>query len=240
MPSGVRDRAAAERLEPDAATRVVLLGRQGAGKGTQAERLAQHFGVARISTGDMFRAGAREPGKWGDDLCRSIEAGELIPDDVVVAMVAERLAQPDVVDRGFVIEGFPRTAAQAEALDRLLRPSTVEVAVELVVPTQQVLSRLAGRRVCSVCGANYSVALPPRRDWTCDVCGGPVVERPDDRAAAISRRLALYEEQTAPLVDWYRATGRLVTVDGTGVVDDVTKRLLAAVEERRDTTSPER
>lgn len=211
----------------------MLLGRQGAGKGTQAERLGQHFAIPRISTGDMFRAGADTATDRGRDLCRSMAAGELVPDELVVAMVGERLAEIDAAHRGFVIEGFPRTTAQAEALDSMLRPMAIDVAIELVVPVELVRARLAARRVCVECGTNYSVARPPVADWTCDVCGGRVVERHDDNAAAISRRLALYEEQTAPLVAWYRSSDRLVTVDGTGELDEVTKRLLAAVEERR-------
>ncbi|MGH3850939.1 MAG: adenylate kinase, partial [Pseudonocardiaceae bacterium] len=215
------------------ATRIVLLGRQGAGKGTQAELLAQHYGVPRVSTGDMFRAGVNQTTEWGLDVHRSMDSGELVADDLVVAMVRQRISEPDAANRGFVLEGFPRTTAQAEALDTILRPHRLNLVIELVVPVELVLVRLAARRVCVSCGTNYSVERPPVTDWTCDSCGGPVVERQDDRSAVISRRLALYEEQTAPLVSWYRQSGRLCTADGTGDLDVVTARLLAAVEQHR-------
>lgn len=212
----------------------MLLGRQGAGKGTQAERLAVHYGIPRVSTGDMFRAGANQTTARGRDISRSMDSGELVADDLVVAMVQRRLSEPDAVGRGFVLEGFPRTTAQAEALDAILGPLVLDIVVELVVPMELVLARLAARRVCSGCGCNYSVERPPRIDWVCDSCGGQVVERPDDNVAAINRRLALYEEQTIPLVNWYQRSGRLSAADGTGDLDAVTVRLLAAVERCRD------
>jgi adenylate kinase len=210
-------------------TRLVILGKQGAGKGTQAERLAKNLGVPRISTGDMFRSAVRSGSRWGAQAAAFMDAGELVPDDVVVGMVTERLAQDDVQKRGFVLDGFPRSVAQAEALDRIADP---ELVISLEVPTEMVLRRLAGRRTCVECGANYGPDKPPLESGICDVCGGKVVVREDDTEAAISRRLAVYEERTAPLVAWYLASDRLAAVDGTGTPDSVTKRLLRAIETR--------
>lgn len=213
-------------------TRVVILGKQGAGKGTQAERLARHYRVPRISTGEMFRTCAEEDSEKGRAVRKAMEAGDLIPDELVVQMVGDRLTADDTDARGFVLDGFPRTVGQAEALDRLLGTKRVDLAIELQVPTEMVLARLAARRVCVQCETNYSTDKPPSSDWTCDVCGGQVVPRGDDTEVAIARRLALYEEQTAPLVAWYMESDRLAAVDGTGPMETVTARLLRAVDQR--------
>ncbi len=211
--------------------RLVFLGKQGAGKGTQAVRLAEHFDIPRVSTGEMFRAlnGDSEAFR---NAKQYMDAGELVPDEVTNEMVAERLSELDAAEGGFLIEGFPRNVAQAEALDSMLSPQRVDLVIELDVPTGVVLKRLASRRVCASCGTNYSVNLPPAQDWSCDVCGGSVVQRDDDTEVAIARRLAVYDEQTAPLVAWYLASDRLAAVDGEGEPDIVTKRLLRAIENR--------
>ena len=213
-------------------TRLVILGKQGAGKGTQAERLARRFDVPRISTGDMFRAAVRSGSESGGKAKQYMDGGELVPDEAVVALVRDRLAEDDARTRGFVMEGFPRNVAQAQALDEILAPDLLDLVLELQVPTDTVLGRLALRRACLECGTNYSVASPPSQDWTCDVCGGKVVIREDDNTAAIARRLSLYEERTAPLVAWYMATDRVAVVDGSGEPDVVTGRLMRAVESR--------
>jgi adenylate kinase len=209
---------------------LVILGKQGAGKGTQAIRLSQHFGVPRISTGDMFRMlGDSAVGRKAQAYMKT---GDLVPDEAVNEMVRERLTDLDAAERGFVMEGYPRNVAQAEALDDMLSPRHVDLVIELDVPTGVVLKRLASRRVCSVCGINYSVDAPPKVNWTCDQCGGDVVQREDDTEVAISRRLDHYDKQTAPLVAWYLATDRLAAVDGEGDPDTVTRRLLRAIESR--------
>lgn len=213
-------------------TRLVILGKQGAGKGTQAVRLATHFGVPRISTGDMFRAAAKGDSDIGRRAKKYMGAGYLVPDEVVNEMVRERLAQPDAAEHGFVMEGYPRNVAQADALDTMLSPNHVDLVVELDVPTGVVLKRLAARRVCTTCGLNYSIDAPPKRDWACDNCGGEVVQREDDTEAVIGRRLEEYDKQTAPLVAWYLTTDRLAAVDGEGAPDVVTRRLLRAIESR--------
>jgi adenylate kinase len=211
--------------------RLVILGKQGAGKGTQCVRLARHYVVPHISTGDMFRAAVKSRSEFGRKAEEYMRAGELIPDDVVVGVVRERLSQDDTSHRGFILDGYPRTVFQAVQLSILLSPDDIDLAVDIEVPTEAVLKRLASRRVCVDCGKNYSVDNPPF-DWTCDNCGGEVVQREDDTEAAIMRRLQLYEQATAPLIEWYLEKDRLVAVDGLGRPDDVTQRLIRAIDGR--------
>jgi adenylate kinase len=213
--------------------RLIVLGKQGAGKGTQCVRLSHHYVIPHISTGDMLRAAVKRKTSLGVQAQRYMDAGELVPDEILLQMVSDRLDQDDTKERGFVLDGFPRTVPQAEALDGILEPAGIDMVVNLVVSTQIVLRRLASRRVCMDCGANYSVGSPPRVGWICDVCGGEVVQREDDTEGAIKRRLDLYERQTAPLVARYRRAGKLVTVRGDGTADAVTERLIAAVDARR-------
>src|SRR4051794_7269335 len=213
--------------------RLVILGKQGAGKGTQCVRLARHYVVPHISTGDMFRAAVKGGTEFGRKAKEYMDAGELIPDDVVIGVVNERLEQDDTKVRGFILDGFPRTVHQAESLFELLEPRGIDMAIDLEVDTEVVLRRLASRRVCDTCGTNYSLEKPPKEHWSCDVCGGEVVQREDDTEGAIRRRLALYEEQTAPLITFYLSQDKLVVVDGTGDPDDVTRRLVRAIDARR-------
>jgi adenylate kinase len=210
--------------------RLVLFGRQGAGKGTQAVRLAERYGAPHISTGDMLRDAAAAGTAIGLEAKAYMDAGRLLPDDVMLGVVKERLAQADVAAHGFLLDGFPRTVPQAEAL---LGLTPVDVAVNLEVPEDVVVERISGRRVCETCGAIYSVAAPPSRDWTCDRCGARVVQREDDTPEAVARRLAAYREVTVPTVEWFEARGLLVTVDGLGDPDEVSARLIAAIDARR-------
>ena len=212
--------------------RLAILGKQGAGKGTQAVRLSRHYVVPHIATGDLFRAAVRSGSDFGHKAQAYMDAGELVPDDLVIGMVRERLDHEDARRRGFLLDGFPRNVVQAEALEDALAPAGLDVVVNLDVPTDIVLRRLAGRRVCVECGANYGVEEGPAEDWACATCGGRVVQRGDDTEAAIARRLALYEEQTDPLIAWYTDLGRLVTVNGVGARDEVTRRLIDAVDAR--------
>jgi adenylate kinase len=214
--------------------RLIILGKQGAGKGTQCVRLSRHYVVPHISTGDMFRAAVKSRAELGEKAKEYMDAGELVPDEVVMGLVAERLSLDDTKARGFVLDGFPRTVHQAKGLAELLAPDEIDMVVNLEVPTEVVLRRLAGRRVCIDCGANYSVDSPPRLNWTCDICGGEVVQREDDTEAAIRRRLDLYERETRPLVDWYAERDLLAVVDGVGDPDEVTADLVRAVDQRRE------
>ena len=211
-----------------------MLGRQGAGKGTQAVRLSRHYVVPHISTGDMLRGAVKEGTEFGLKAKAFMDAGELLPDSIIIGVVDERLEKDDTKSRGFILDGFPRTVAQAEALTEITQPRGIDLAINLDVPVDVVLPRLAGRRVCVDCGANYSVEQPPKHNWMCDVCGGDVVQRPDDTEAAIRRRLDLYEEQTAPLIEWFEKKGNLVEVDGMGSADDVTDRLVRTIDRFRE------
>ena len=212
---------------------MVMLGRQGAGKGTQCVRLSRHYVVPHISTGDMLRAAVRE----GTDLGLKAEAimadGGLVPDDLMIGIVEERLCGNGTTGRGYILDGFPRTVGQAQALAEITSARPLDVVVDLDVDREVVLERLAGRRVCDDCGANYAVSAPPKYGWVCDNCGGDVVQREDDRPAAIEKRLAAYESETAPLLAWYEDRGLLAVVDGYGPAAEVTERLLGAIDVRR-------
>ena len=214
--------------------RLVMLGRQGAGKGTQCVRLARHYVVPHISTGDMLRAAVKQGTEFGRRAKEYMDAGELLPDAVIIGVVDERLDRDDTRNRGFILDGFPRTVAQAESLEKIAAPRGIDLVVNLDVPVDVVLARLASRRVCVDCGANYSTSEPPVRDWTCDLCGGRVVQREDDTEVAIRRRLDIYEQQTAPLIAWFTDRDLLETVDGLGSQDEITERLVRAIDRRRD------
>jgi adenylate kinase len=213
--------------------RLLVLGKQGAGKGTQAVRIAEHYGAPHISTGDMFREAAASGTPFGLKAKEYMTRGELVPDEVVIGVVAERLAQEDVLDHGFILDGFPRTRVQAEALRQLLGPDGLDAAVDIDVPTEVVIERISGRRVCSTCGATYHVNAPPKVDWRCDRDDGDVVQREDDTPEAVRRRLDLYERNTRPLLDFYEELGLLVPIDGDGDPDEVFGRILEGVEQAR-------
>lgn len=214
--------------------RLLLLGKQGAGKGTQAVRVAEHYGIPHISTGDMFRSAVAVGTEFGNKARAFMEAGDLIPDDIVIGMVRDRLDEGDV-QSGFVLDGFPRTRAQAEALEKEMDPFGIDAVIDLEIPAEVVLPRLSGRRSCVECGANYHVDVPPKKPWFCDVCGGNVVQRADDTEAAILHRLELYEKETHPLVDFYQDRGVLLVVEADGSIDEVFDRILDAISSTRET-----
>jgi adenylate kinase len=213
--------------------RLILLGRQGAGKGTQCVRLSRHFVVPHISTGDMLRAAVREGTELGVMAKRVMDQGGLVGDEIMVGIVHERLSQSDAVGRGYILDGFPRTVPQAEALDDITAPLPIDVVLDLDVPRELVLERLSARRVCRDCGTNYVAAGVEKLPWICEVCGGDVMHRDDDTPEAITQRLDLYEQQTSPLIEYYRAQGRLAVVDGVASPDEVFRRLTAAVDAAR-------
>jgi adenylate kinase len=213
--------------------RLVMLGRQGAGKGTQCTRLSRHYVVPHISTGEMLRAAVKEGTELGRKAAEIMNEGGLVPDDVMIGIVDERLDHDDTTRRGYVLDGFPRTVPQAKALAEITVSRPLDLVIDLDVPKEVVLRRLAGRRVCADCGANYSVDKPPRYDCVCDNCGGEVEQREDDTPAAIEKRLAEYERETAPLIDWYRYLRLLEVIDGQGGADGVSQRLFDVIDIRR-------
>ena len=216
--------------------RLVILGKQGAGKGTQCVRLARHYVIPHISTGDIFRSAQRSSTEEGRQLKALLERGELVPDDVVVGVVRRRLEQDDTKAHGFILDGFPRTIHQAEELRNLLSPDNVDLAIDLEIPTEVAVARLSTRRVCRDCQTIYGPAQPPRMQGICDYCFGEVVQRDDDTEESIRRRLRLYERETEPIITWYLERDMLVTIDGSGDTDDVTARLIRAIDRRRDNT----
>jgi adenylate kinase len=211
--------------------RLVLVGPPGAGKGTQAEFVAAHLAVPKISTGDIFRANVAESTPLGVRAKQYMDGGQLVPDEITINMVRDRLAEPDASD-GFLLDGFPRTTPQAVALDKLLADlgTGLDIVLELVVDDDEVIRRLSGRRTCAGCGRIWHVDFdPPQREGMCDRCGGELFQREDDRAETVAERLRVYARDTAPLVDYYGAQGKLVGIDATGPVEDVTLRAIDAL-----------
>ncbi len=211
--------------------RLIVFGRQGAGKGTQATRLADRYGVPHISTGDMLRAAVKAGTEFGLRAKEIMDAGQLVSDEVMLGLVSERLAQPDAVN-GWLLDGFPRTPQQAADLQQIVGEGGIDLAIDLQVPEEVVVERISSRRVCESCGTIYSVQSPPTVDWTCDKCGGKVVQRDDDTEESVRKRLALYNEQTAPLLAWFAEQGLLAEVDGVGDPDAITEKLVSVIDER--------
>ena len=209
--------------------RLILLGRQGAGKGTQCVRLSRHFVVPHISTGDMLRAAVREGTELGRMAKQVMDAGGLGGDEIMVGLVEERLDHDDTRTRGYILDGFPRNVSQADEMAR--RNVVVERVVLMSVPEEALVARLAGRRVCTACGSTYHVdTLPTRVEGVCDACGGSVVQRKDDEGAVIAQRLQVYATETAPLVDYYTRAGLLRRVDGLGETAAVFASILGALD----------
>ena len=216
--------------------RLVLVGPPGAGKGTQAQFIAAHASIPKISTGDIFRANVSEGTPLGVQAKAFMDRGDLVPDDVTIEMVKLRLREDDA-RTGFLLDGFPRTVPQAEVLDDVLREqgSKLDVVLELVVDDDEVIRRLSGRRTCRTCNHIWHVDFdPPEVPGVCDIDGGELFQRDDDQAETIANRLAVYAESTAPLVAYYASRGVLVGIDATGPVDDVTVRAIEALRSFRD------
>jgi adenylate kinase len=211
--------------------RLVLVGPPGAGKGTQAQFISAHLGVPKISTGDIFRANVSQGTELGQQAKKFMDAGDLVPDEITIGMVRDRLADDDA-RQGFLLDGFPRNVPQARTLDEILTEvgPPLGVVLELVVDDDEVVRRLSGRRTCRNCGHIWHIDFdPPSKDDVCDICGGELFQRDDDMPETVRHRLEVYYEQTSPLVGYYAEAGILVGIDAMGPVDDVTDRAIAAL-----------
>ena len=212
--------------------RTVLVGPPGAGKGTQASHIAKHFSIPQISTGDIFRANVTQRTELGLEAKKYMDAGDLVPDEVTIAMVKDRLAEDDAQE-GFLLDGFPRTVRQAEALDEILSELSVnlDAVLELSVDEDEVVRRLSGRRTCHGCGRNWHLEFDkPSEKGVCDACGSELFRRDDDAPETVRHRLEVYAEQTAPLVEHYDESGLLRRIEAIGTVDEVTERAIGALE----------
>ena len=207
--------------------KLILLGAPGAGKGTQAEILSAKLGIPTISTGNILRAAIKEGTEIGMQAKSYMDAGKLVPDSVIIGIVAQRLAQPDC-QNGFILDGVPRTLPQAQALDD--HGVTFDHVLSIEISDEEIVQRMSGRRVCSKCGAPYHVkAKPPKQEGVCDACGGPLVQRDDDKAETVRQRLAVYHNETEPLKDYYQQKGVLVPVDNQPTIEATTQVIVEAL-----------
>ena len=213
--------------------RTILLGPPGAGKGTQAVKIVEKYGVPHISTGDIFRENIKNGTELGKKAQEYMNRGELVPDDLVIDLATSRLLQPDC-ENGFLLDGFPRTVYQAEKLDEFLaaHDSKIDVVLDIAVEKEELITRLTGRRVCKTCGASFHVVnIPPTQEGICDFCGGELVQRADDNLETVTNRIDVYESQTKPLVDYYEAAGNIAHIDGAADFETVFSDIVKAIGE---------
>lgn len=212
--------------------KVIMLGAPGAGKGTQAKKLAAKYGIPHISTGDIFRANIKNGTELGKKAKVYMDQGLLVPDELVVDLVVDRFKEPDC-EKGYVLDGFPRTIPQAKALDEALAKNgdAVEYAIDVDVPDARIISRMSGRRACVNCGATYHIeTIPPKKEGICDTCGAELILREDDRPETVEKRLKVYHDQTQPLIDYYQGKDILKSVDGTRDLEEVFKDIVNILE----------
>jgi len=212
--------------------RLVLLGAPGAGKGTQAKKLIEKYGIPQISTGDILRQNVADGTPLGKEAKSYMERGELVPDRIILGLVEDRLKRDDC-KKGYILDGFPRNIAQAEALDKMLSDLNMplDAALSVDVPFDDLMKRLTGRRTCKNCQQMYNIYFsPPQREGVCDKCGGDLFQRDDDKEETIRNRLEVYQKSTAPLIDYYRGKGILKSVDGTGSIDEIFNRICEILE----------
>ena len=214
--------------------KIIMLGAPGAGKGTQAKMIAEKYHLPHVSTGDIFRANLKQGTELGKKAKEYMDKGALVPDELTVEILLDRVAQDDCKD-GYVLDGFPRTIPQAEVLDRELEKlgDHVDLAIDVDVPDANIVKRMSGRRACLKCGATYHIEhIPPKQEGICDVCGEKLVQRDDDKPETVQKRLDVYHEQTAPLIDYYTKAGILKTVDGTVDMKDVFAAITDIIEKK--------
>ena len=211
--------------------KIIMLGAPGAGKGTQAKMLADRFGIPHISTGDIFRMNIKEGTELGKKAKAYMDAGGLVPDELTVDLVLDRIGKDDCA-KGYILDGFPRTLNQAEKLTEALAESgNIDFAVNVDVPDEAIVIRMSGRRVCPSCGATYHIVnIPSKVEGICDRCGSELIQRADDSAETVQKRLAVYHEQTQPLIDYYRGLGLEVEIDGTQEMDKVFQDIVDRLE----------
>ena len=213
--------------------RTILLGPPGAGKGTQAVKIVEKYGVPHISTGDIFRENIKNDTELGKKAQEYMNKGELVPDDLVIDLATSRLLEPDCAN-GFLLDGFPRTVYQAEKLDEFLaaHDSKIDVVLDIAVEKEELITRLTGRRVCKTCGASFHVvSVPPKQEGICDFCGGELIQRADDNLETVTNRIEVYEAQTMPLVDYYENAGNIAHINGAASLEDVFGDIVKAIGE---------
>lgn len=211
---------------------ILLMGPPGAGKGTQAANLVQKYNIPHISTGDMFRAAVKEGSALGKKAKACMDGGQLVPDEITIGIVRERLAKPDCA-KGFILDGFPRTVEQADALDGILKELSISLtrAVDISVPSDVLVERATGRRICKKCGATYHIRFnPTKTEGVCDECGGETYQRADDSEATMKNRLSVYEAQTKPLIDYYKKAGLYSEIDGSQEMSKVFADITACLK----------
>ncbi len=211
---------------------LILLGAPGVGKGTQGVLISKEYNIPQISTGDILRKEVKEQTELGKKAKAYMDKGELVPDDIIIDMMEKRIKQDDCKN-GFILDGFPRTTAQAKAFDEMLQKNGLNLDKVLLidVPEEEIISRLTGRRVCESCGAVYHIKYnPPKKDGVCDKCGGKLIQRDDDKEEVVRNRLEVYKKSTMPLIDYYKNSGKLVVVDGMGEIEEIFERVKEALK----------
>ena len=212
---------------------LILLGPPGAGKGTQAKMMVEEYKIPQISTGEILRAAVAEGTELGKKAKEYMDAGGLVPDEVVIGIITDRLKEPDCA-AGYILDGFPRTLPQAEALDKVLAAmdSKIDEVISIEVADEELIERLSGRRTCKKCGAGYNLVFdPPTSEGVCDKCGGELYQRDDDNEATVKNRLKVYQDQTQPLIDYYRQQGLLRPIDGAGGIKEIFGRIGAILKD---------
>ena len=211
--------------------KIIMLGAPGAGKGTQAKMIAEKYGIPHVSTGDIFRANIKNGTELGMEAKKYMDQGQLVPDELTVKILLDRVAQDDCKN-GYVLDGFPRTIPQAEALTAALKEqgTALDYAIDIEMEDQAIVDRMAGRRVCAKCGATFhTVNIPPKKEGVCDACGGELQLRDDDKPETVKKRLKVYHDQTAPLIAYYKEQGILHEIDGTLGIEGVAKAIAAVI-----------